>query len=417
VTEAPGAESNSPQSPELALRGIRVLDFTWVGAGALVTQTLAIHGAEVIKVESATHPDNLRVTPPFSPGHENVNGSGYFISRNANKYSFALNMGTDKGRQIARLLLEKSDVVTNNYRPGIMERWGLGYEQARAINPAIVYLAMPMLGSTGPHRDFVGFGSTVAAVAGLTEISGRPDRPPIGTNTHYPDHVPNPGHALVVLLAALYRRKLTGEGANIELAQLESTVNIIGPEVLAASAGIPVTRSGNRVADAAPHGVFRCAGEDTWCAIAVRTDAQWDGLRKVLDTQQVLGAPRFAAAGERKASEAELERLISRYTVTWERNELARALQGAGVPAYPVQSVADLMTDEQLQARGFWHHLEHAEVGRYVTGALPFRWKGGPFAPTRPAPLLGEHTWEVAHRVLGLSRNDYDALCAEGVLQ
>lgn len=413
----PGTDADSQRSSELALKGIRVLDFTWVGAGALVTQTLAIHGAEVIKIESSVHPDNLRVSPPFSPGHENVNGSGYFISRNGNKNSFALNMGTDKAREIARALLEKSDIVANNFRPGIMERWGLGYEQARTINPAVIYLAMPMLGSTGPHRDFVGFGSTIQAITGMVEISGLPDRPPIGTNTHYPDHVPNPGHALVVLLAALYRRKVTGQGANIELSQLESTVNVIGPEILAASVGVRTTRSGNRVADAAPHGVFRCAGEDGWCAIAVRTDAQWDGLRQVLDAEQVLGSPRFASAEARKASEAELEQLISRYTVTWERELLAKALQQGGVPAYPVQSVGDLMADEQLQARGFWHHLDHAEIGPYVTGSLPFRWKDSPFGPTRPAPLLGEHTWEIAHRVLGMSKDDYDALCAEGVLR
>lgn len=417
ATVAPGADTDSERSPDLVLRGIRVLDFTWVGAGALVTQTLAIHGAEVIKVESSTHPDNLRVSPPFRPGHENVNGSGYFISRNANKHSFALNMGTAKAREIARALLEKSDIVTNNYRPGIMERWGLSYEQARALNPAIIYLAMPMLGSTGPHRDFVGFGSTVAAIAGIAEISGLPDRPPIGTNTHYPDHVPNPGHALVALLAALYRRKVTGEGTQIELAQLESTVNVIGPEILAASVGVGTPRTGNHVADAAPHGVFRCAGEDSWCAIAVRADAEWDRFRQVLDTRRVLGVPRFATTEARKASESELDHLISGYTVTWDRDALASALQRNGVPAHPVQSVADLLTDEQLQARGFWRHLKHAEIGQYVTGSLPFRWKDGPFAPTRPAPLLGEHTWEIAHRVLGMSKDDYEALCEEGVLR
>lgn len=410
-------DATSERPSELVLKGVRVLDFTWVGAGALVTQALAIHGAEVIKVESSTHPDNLRITPPFRPGHENVNGSGYFISRNANKYSFALNMATDKAHEIALALLEKSDIVTNNFRPGIMERWGLGYEQGRTVNPAIIYLSMPMQGSTGPHRDFVGFGATISAVTGMAEMSGLPDRVPVGTNTHYPDHVPNPGHALVALLAALYRRRVTGEGANIELAQLESTVNAIGPAILAASVGVRTPRTGNRVADAAPHGVFRCAGDDSWCAIAVRTQAQWDGFLRVIDARHVLDSPRYAAAEARKVSEAELERLISAYTVTWERDLLAKALQQNGVPAYPVQSVADLLTDEQLRARGFWRQLDHAEIGPYVTGSLPFRWKGGPFAPTRPAPLLGEHTWDIAQRVLGMSKDDYDALTAEGVLQ
>jgi benzylsuccinate CoA-transferase BbsF subunit len=408
--------ANDETSSELVLQDIRILDFAWVGAGALVTQTFAIHGAEVIKIETSTHPDNLRVTAPFRPGHENVNGSGYFASRNANKYSFALNMATEKAHEIARELLETSDIVINNFRPGIMERWGLGYEQASAINPGIIYVSMPMQGSTGPHKDFMGFGSTISAVSGIVEMSGLPDREPIGTNTHYPDHVPNPGHALVVLLAALYRRSITGQGANIELAQLESTVNAAGPSILAASLDVDVKRTGNRVADAAPHGVFRCAGEDQWCAIAVRNDEQWAGLREVIDADDLLTAERFDSFEGRKAGEDEIESALSEYTLTWDREQLASALQRNGVPAYVVQTIPDLLDDPQLLERGFWRHLDHGEIGSYVTGSLPFRWEGGAFAPTRPAPLLGEHTWELASRILGMSKDEFDTLVSEGVL-
>jgi benzylsuccinate CoA-transferase BbsF subunit len=400
---------------EQVLKDIRILDFAWVGAGALVTQTFAIHGAEVIKIETSTHPDNLRVTAPFRPGHENVNGSGYFASRNANKFSFALNMSTEKAHEIARTLLETSDIVINNFRPGIMERWGLGYEQARALNPGIIYVSMPMQGSTGPHSDFMGFGSTISAVAGLVEMSGLPGREPIGTNTHYPDHVPNPGHALVVLLAALYRRAITGQGANIELAQLESTVNAAGPAILAASAGVDVKRTGNRVADAAPHGVFRCAGDDSWCAIAVRNDKQWEELRRIVDVDGRLKSESFSSFDGRKAGEDEIENILNEYALTWDREQLAAALQENGVPAYPVQSIPDLLADAQLIERRYWRHLDHKEIGPYVTGSLPFRWEGGAFAPTRPAPLLGEHTWELANRILGMSREEFDTLVAEGV--
>jgi benzylsuccinate CoA-transferase BbsF subunit len=404
------------EASEQVLKGIRILDFAWVGAGALVTQTFAIHGAEVIKIETSTHPDNLRITAPFRPGHENVNGSGYFASRNANKYSFALNMATERAHEIARELLETSDIVINNFRPGIMERWRLGYEQASALNPGIIYVSMPMQGSTGPHRDYMGFGSTISAVAGLVEMSGLPDRAPIGTNTHYPDHVPNPGHALVVLLAALYRREITGQGANIELAQLESTVNVAGPEILAASLGIDVERTGNRVADAAPHGVFRCAGDDSWCAIAVQNESQWENLRRVVDVDGRLDSKSFNSLEGRKAGEDEVERVLSDYIAKWDREALATALQQNGVPAYVVQSIPDLLADPQLIERGFWRHLDHKEFGPYVTGSLPFRWKGGAFAPTRPAPLLGEHTWELAQRILGMSKEEFDTLVSEGVL-
>lgn len=401
---------------EQVLKGIRILDFAWVGAGALVTQTFAIHGAEVIKIETSTHPDNLRVTAPFRPGHENVNGSGYFASRNANKYSFALNMATEKAHAIARELLKTSDIVINNFRPGIMERWGLGYEQARALNPGVIYVSMPMQGSTGPHRDYMGFGSTISAVAGIVEMSGLPERTPIGTNTHYPDHVPNPGHALVVLLAALYRREMTGQGANIELAQLESTVSVVGPEILAASLGVNVERTGNRVADSAPHGVFQCSGDDLWIALAVQNDEQWKNLRRVIDTAERLQSPDFDSFDGRKQREDEIEEVLTAYIKTWDRGDLASALQLCGVPAYEVQSIPDLLNDAQLLERGFWRHLDHKEVGTYVTGSLPFRWEGGAFAPTRPAPMLGEHTWELAEKILGMTKEEFDTLVSEGVL-
>ena len=146
------------------LSGIRVLDFCWVGAGALVTKVLAEHGAEVIKVESRARPDNLRVAPPYRPGAENLDGSGYFASRNNDKKSLTLNMRTERGRELACELATQADVVANNFRPGVMDRWGLGYDAVAAVNPSVVYLSMPMQGSDGPNSGYIGFGSTIAAV-------------------------------------------------------------------------------------------------------------------------------------------------------------------------------------------------------------------------------------------------------------
>src|SRR4029077_19494165 len=184
-----------------------------------------------------------------------------------------------EARAIAKQLAQKCSVVTNNFRPGIMERWGLGYADLASADPALIYLAMPMQGSSGPHKSYIGFGSTIAAISGLVEMSGSPDRAPIGTGTHYPDHVPNPGHALVGLLAALFHRARTGEGQYIELAQLESTVNLMGPSIMNyAATGDAARPHGNRRASSVPRGVFPCAGEDCWCAIEVRDDTQWEGL-------------------------------------------------------------------------------------------------------------------------------------------
>src|SRR4029077_19543723 len=258
---------------------LRVLDFCWVGAGAFVTRLLADLGADVIKVESHAHPDNLRLSGPHKNGARHLEGSGYFASRNTNKKSIALNMGRPEARDIARQLARKCSVVTNNFRPGIMERWGRGYAELAAADPALIYLAMPMQGSSGPHRSYIGCGYTIAAISGLVEMSGSAERAPIGTGTHYPDHVPNPGHALVGLLAAIYHRARTGEGQYIELAQIESTVNMMGPALLDWSAtGDAARPHGNRRASSVPRGVFPCAGEDCWCAIEVRDDTQWEGL-------------------------------------------------------------------------------------------------------------------------------------------
>jgi benzylsuccinate CoA-transferase BbsF subunit len=398
------------------LAGQCVLDFCWVGAGALVTKMLAEHGATVIKVESRAHPDNLRLAPPYREGAEDLDGSGYFASRNPNKKSFALNMSHPEARDIARELVRHSTIVANNFRPGVMERWSLSYEEVRPLQPSLIYLSMPMQGSDGPHRRFVGFGSTISALAGLVHLSGRPERTPVGTGTHYPDHVPNPGHALVALLAAVYRREVTGEGEYIELAQLESTVNVIGPAIVAQSAsGDAPTRQGNRVADASPHGVFPCADEDRWCAIAARTDAEWRAIAGVLGHPEWLQDARFTGLAGRKDHEDALEELIAEATRPWDRWELMAALQAAGVPAAVVETPGDLVDDPHLRERGFWRSLSHPVMGDIVSPGLPFWTSTGQAGPTRAAPLLGEHTWELAESLLGMGRDEYNRLAEAGV--
>ncbi|HEY4348719.1 MAG TPA: CoA transferase [Gaiellaceae bacterium] len=397
--------------------GLRVVDFCWVGAGALVTKLLAEHGADVIKVESRERPDNLRVSPPFRPGREGLDGSGYFASRNNDKRSFALNMRNPKSRGIALRLVAGADVVTNNFRPGVMERWGLGYDEVRELNPSVVYLAMPMQGSSGPHRDYIGFGQTIAALGGLVELSGLPDRAPVGTGTQYPDHVPSPGHALVALLAAIRQRRATGRGRLIELSQFESTVNLVGPALLAASLGASITRTGNRVPGHSPSAVFRCTGEDNWCAVVARDDAEWRSLARTVGLDALGADPRFATLEQRKAHEDELEGLLAAAIGDRERWELTRALQAEGVPAWPVMSSPDLLADEHLRARGFWRTLNHPAIGEMTAPSAPFRIVGeGPTGPVEAAPLLGAHTREVASSVLGLDDAQIDELVAEKAL-
>lgn len=409
------------------LAGLRVLDFCWIGAGALVTQTLALHGAEVIKVESRARPDNLRVAPPVRPGTSGLDASGYFASRNASKKSFALNMSHPAAVSVARRLARASSVVTSNFRPGVMERWGLSYEELSAGQPDLIYLTMPMQGATGPHSRYAGFGSTIAALSGLAAPSGLPGRVPVGTGTHYPDHVPNPGHALVALLAALVHRNRTGRGGRIELSQFESTTGLLGPAVLRYSVtGNQPSARGNRVPWAAPHGVYPCVGDDTWIAISAGTEAQWAALSGMLARSEPGGEgepgedlaadPRFAGLDSRREHEDALDGLVAARTVRWDRWELMGRLQAAGVPASVVETTGDVFDDPVLAARRYWRVLEHPVMGPVRNASAPHLWNGQPVSPASPAPLLGQHTEEISMDLLGLSADEYRQLVADRVL-
>lgn len=389
--------------------GLRVLDYCWVGAGALVTKALADHGADVIKIESRKRPDNLRLAPPYRPGSEGLEGSGYFASRNSSKRSFALNMGHPEAPAIARQLAAASTIVTSNFRPGVMERWGLAYEDLAPLNPSLIYLSMPMQGSDGPHRSYVGFGSTIAALSGLVASAGLPGRAPIGTGTHYPDHVPNPGHALVALLAAIFERARTGRGRAIEVSQFESTVNVVGPAILAYQAsGAAEARRGNRVGHASPHAVLPAAGDDCWIALVARDDDEFGRLCEVLGVPDVPRDERFATLAARKANEDALEALLGGCTAGRDADELAAELQRAGVPASRVRTPADLLTDRNLVERGFWRRLDHPVMGSIVVNRVPWVSVVDEVAPRSAAPLLGEHTREIAEAVLGMSSDDYE---------
>jgi benzylsuccinate CoA-transferase BbsF subunit len=411
---APAALARPVAGP---LAGIRVVDFTWVGAGALATKLLADLGADVIKVESRARPDNLRLAPPYRDGAVNLEGSGYFASRNSSKRSFALDMRQPEARRIALELAAQATVVASNFRPGIMDRWGLSYEAVRGVNASVIYLTMPMQGADGPHAGFTGFGSTISALSGLVSLSGLADRLPVGTGTHFPDHVPNPGHALVAILAALVYRARTGEGQAIEVSQLESTINIIGPAVVAASLhGAEEPRSGNRAAGASPRGVFPCRGDDAWCAISCRTDAAWRSLAEVLGHPEWTTDDRFATLLDRKRNEDALEQVVTEATRSWDRTDLAGRLRRAGVPAAAVSSSRDVLDDPDLAARGYWRRVDHPVIGQIAIARPPFLLDGPERPELRRPPLLGEHTAEVARELLGLSDDEVQRLVADGVM-
>nr|MDT0660955.1 CoA transferase [Micromonospora sp. DSM 115978] len=402
------------QAPaHLPLAGLRVLDFAWIGAGALVTKALAELGAEIIRIESRSRPDNLRRSPPFRPGVGGLESSGYFASRNPGKKSVALNMKHPRARDIALAMAARCQVFTSNFRTGVLERWGMAYEDVRAVNPSVVFLAMPMQGSDGPHRDYSGFGSTIAALAGLVHTTGLPDRAPVGTGTHYPDHAPNPGHALVAVLAAIYHQQRRGEGQYVELSQLESTVNVVGPGILYSSLGGTVTPTGNRTSAGAPRGVYRCAGGE-WVALACLTEQHWQALTAAVD-QPALADARFRAAGDRRRHADELDALLSGAFATRPRPEVLAALRHAGVPAGAVNDARDMLDDPRLRARGFWQTVTHPVIGELPMFHLPFRLNGQRRPTMTPPPLLGEHTRDVVAELAGITGDEYESLTADGV--
>ncbi|MQA03804.1 MAG: CoA transferase [Streptosporangiales bacterium] len=402
----------------LPLSGIRVVDFCWVGAGSFATKILADHGADVIKIESNSKIDGIRLSPPFKDGRKDVNRSGYFADRNTNKRSLTLNMKTDEGQQLARRLVASCDVVSNNFTPGVMERFGLGYEQVREINPGVVYLAMSMQGAAGPERDYLGYGQTIGALVGLHHLTGLPGHPPAGTGTNYPDHVPNPCHAAFAVLAALRHKRRTGRGQFVDIAQTEPTIAMLAPSLLEHTVnGHDPGPLGNQHRSYAPHGVYRCSGEDSWLAISVTDDDAWQKLRTVLGIDDAQCVSDWADAAARWRDRDTLDDLLARLLADRDAAETADHLLRAGVAAGVVQSVADLVDDDpQLRWREHWVRLDHPEMGETLYNAPPFRFSGTPTRFERPAPLLGQHTREICRDVLGLADAEIDRLTEAGVL-
>jgi benzylsuccinate CoA-transferase BbsF subunit len=405
----------------LPLAGIRVADFTWFGAGPIYTQSLANHGAQVIRVESQAHIDGLRLAHPMPEGKYTWNVSGYFNNFNASKLSLALNMKHPKALDVALRLIAISDIVAENYTPGTLDRWGLTYEAMLTVKPDIILVREPMQGSGGPHGDFGGFGFVITPLAGLSHLSGFPHREAVGLGTNYTDYVINPGHAAIATLAALRYRNRTGKGQVIEIAQVESSICAVSTAILDYTANGRVdTRQGNRLGHAAPHGAYRCAGdppEADWCAIAVFTDDEWRALRRAMGDPDWASEERFATVQGRKENEDELDRLIERWTAERSAEEVMETLQAAGVPAGVVQSAQDVLeNDPHLKARGYYVYLDHAEAGRTAYDGPGFRLSKTPGRLLSPAPLLGEHTALVCTEVLGMDPEEMAQLVMESAL-
>ena len=400
------------------LDGVNVLDFCWVAVGPMTTKYLGEYGATVVRVESAKRPGTLRSAAPFRDGVAGINRSAYFASYNANKLGISVDMRHHRARELMLRLAGWAHIVTENFTPGTMESWGLGFDELRAVNPGVVMFSASMMGRGGPMERQPGFGPVLSSLAGLTNVTGWPDRTPVNPYGAYTDFIV-PRFAVAAILAALDHSRRTGEGRHLDLSQLETSMHFLAPLLLDYTAnGREPERQGNRDAGAAPHGVYPCRGQDRWLALACRAEEEWQAFLSVAEPQGgPLHADAFATLPARKTNEDELDHLVAQWTAHHEQRLLMRRLLEAGVPAGMVNDPRDLFDDPQLQHRQHFRWLEHPEIGPYATDRSEFELSLTPGSLDAPAPLLGQHTERFLREIIGLSEEEYRTLESDGALE
>ena len=398
------------------LGGLHVLDFSWVIAGPLATKFLADLGAEVVKVEHPSKLDTMRIYVPYKDGVPGINRAGAWSVMNAGKQSIALNLRTQKGRELIRHLAIWADVLVENFTAGRMAEWGLDYGTLAKDNPRLVMVSASSMGQFGSDAKRPGMGFHFAAYAGFTSLTGWRDREPLGAIA-YTDYI-SPGFIVASVLGALDYRHRTGKGQYIDLSQSEVALQFIAPAILEYSGlGKLGERTGNRDPDFAPHGAYRCKGKDQWCAIAVQSDEQWKTLCMVMEKHELATDPRFATLPARKNHEDYLHSIVEAWTRQREAGQVESTLLKAGIPAGIVANGKDLFQDPRLRDREYFMNLPHCEGGTMVGRRSMARFSDLDSRPRGGAPAMGQDTQRVLTTILGLSTSDVAELIAEGVLQ
>ena len=399
------------------LEGVKILDFFWVVIGPMTTSYLVEYGATVVRVESQGRPEVLRSAPPFGGGQRGLNRSAYYANYNINKYGFGLNMAHPKAVDVVKRLVLWADVVTENFTPGTIEKWGLGYDELCQVKPDIIMISASMLGRGGPYSRQPGFGPVLSSLSGMTDLTGWPDRAPSTPYGAYTDFVV-PKFALPTLIAALDYHRRTGKGQHIDISQLEAALHFMAPPILEClNNGHQQQRMGNRHAAVAPHGAYACAGEDRWCAIACTTEAEWQALCQVMGHPAWTQHERFATRLGRKAHEDELDELLGAWTTHHDADTLMNTLQRAGVPAGVVGSNKDVIEDPQLAYRGHFIYMDHPGVGRHPVQRSEFRLSQAEAEFHWPSPNIGQHTVQVCKEMLGMSDDEITTLIEDNVLE
>jgi benzylsuccinate CoA-transferase BbsF subunit len=370
-------------------------------------------GADVIKVESDARIDTLRVA---LPAHDppTIETGAFFQDCNTDKRSINLNLGAPDGLQVAYDLIREADVVTDNFTGGVMKRLGLGFDDLKKINPRIVVCSLPVMGTWGPKASWKGIGNSVVALCGLAAHTGAVDRKPTGVLLHT-DFTLGP-LAATAIISALIQRDRTGVGQEIEIPQYEAGIHLLDTELIEQLAnGVTPERRGNRSPEMAPHGLFRCAGDDRWLALSARNTVDWLEICRVIGRDDLAARDDLRTLEGRKAAEDEIEAAITEWTQARDVWQATASFEAVGVPAGPNEDIEDLVeTDPSMQ--GFFHEFDHPVGVKFMAQNQPFLWNGERL-PIRRAPFFGEHNEQVYRQELGLSEEEFTRLLVEEVIR
>jgi len=398
----------------LPLQGVRIVDACIYWAGPMATMLLADLGAEVIKIESIQRLDHLRLLGGW-PTPDGYEWSAAFNGANRNKYGITLNLNHPRGREIFKSLVKIGDIVTENFSPRVMENWGLTYDALKKINPRLIMLSMPGFGGTGPWRNYVTFGPNVEMVSGMPTISGYPDGGPMMTG-----YIADPAAGLmgaVAVMVALQHRHRTGEGQRIDMSQMEAITTFMGGPIMEyVMNGRMQPRKGNRHSSSAPHGVYRCKGDDQWVTITVSSEQEWARFCDAVGNPLWTKEPRFRDNASRLQNHDDLDRLITEWTSQREKHEVMQALQGAGVAAGPVLTYAEILSDPHIEERGFFETITRPVTGTHPYPGFPAKLSETPVTIRRPAPTLGQDSEYVLTKLLGMTEEEIKQLADEEII-
>ncbi len=367
------------------LEGVRVVELARILAGPWAGQTLADLGADVIKVEAAQGDDTRRWGPPFVERPDGGREAAYFHATNRGKRSVTADFRTEEGREKVRALVAQADVLIENFKVGGLARYGLDFESLAQVNPGLIYCSITGFGQSGPYAHRAGYDFIIQGMSGLMSVTGPADGQPHKVGVAVTD-IFTGIYASTAILAALHRRQRTGEGEHIDMALLDSAVSVMANQALNyLTTGTSPTRLGNAHPNLSPYQVFPCA--DGHIIIATGNDAQYQRLCGLLGLPELAQHADFLTNADRVANRSDLSARLSAATATFSKADLLAACEADGVPAGPINDMAEVFADPQVVARGM-----ELDLGSGFRGVRsPFLFSGGNAATDRPAPGLGEH--------------------------